>query len=299
MFKSIKNIFSNTSSKISSGISSLFTKKKTLDAQTSKDLETLLILSDMGVPTTQKILATVKKVDQESNIKEIKSLVRDEIFSTIDKHQHELVISCKPFVFLVSGVNGNGKTTTIGKLANFYKSQGYKIHVAACDTYRAAAVEQLKSWCDLIDVPITIGAGNSDPASVAYKALEESLATDIDILFIDTAGRLHNRDDLMAELEKISRVIKKLVPEAPHENLLIIDSTTGQTGMQQASIFLDKTKTTGLVLTKLDGTAKGGIAVNISDKFHLPIFFIGYGEGIADIKPFDALEYANNIMEIQ
>lgn len=297
MFESIKKALSKTAGKISDGIANIFKDQK-LDDETLEALERQLITSDIGVNKTKEILDSIKNAPKESTLQDIKIMVRDKILASLEKHAKNIQINEHPLICILSGVNGNGKTTTIGKLANFYKTLGYKVRVAACDTYRAAAIEQLQSWCDIVGVPLTSGAQNSDPASVAYRAVSEAIKNSEDILFIDTAGRLHNRDDLMGELEKISRVIKKLIPNAPHESFLVLDATTGQIAVQQAKIFLARASLTGVIITKLDGTAKGGIAVNIAEDFNLPIVFLSYGEDIKSIKPFDPLEYTNSLLNL-
>lgn len=297
MFESIKKALSKTADKISDGIANIFKDQK-LDDETLEALERQLITSDIGVNKTKEILDSIKNAPKESTLQDIKIMVRDKILASLEKHAKNIQINEHPLICILSGVNGNGKTTTIGKLANFYKTLGYKVRVAACDTYRAAATEQLQSWCDIVGVPLTSGAQNSDPASVAYRAVSEAIKNSEDILFIDTAGRLHNRDDLMGELEKISRVIKKLIPNAPHESFLVLDATTGQIAVQQAKIFLARASVTGVIITKLDGTAKGGIAVNIAEDFNLPIVFLSYGEDIKSIKPFDPLEYTNSLLNL-
>lgn len=297
MFESIKKALSKTADKISDGIANIFKDQK-LDDETLEALERQLITSDIGVNKTKEILDSIKNAPKESTLQDIKIIVRDKILASLEKHTKTVQITERPFICMLSGVNGNGKTTTIGKLSNLYKTLGYKVRVAACDTYRAAATEQLKSWCDRVGVQFTSGAQNSDPASVAYRAVDEAIKNSEDIVFIDTAGRLHNRDDLMAELEKISRVIKKLIPNAPHESFLVLDATTGQIAVQQAKIFLARASVTGVIITKLDGTAKGGIAINIAEDFNLPIVFLSYGEDLKSIKRFDPLEYTNSLLNL-
>lgn len=297
MFKGIKKAFSATADKISSGVAKLF-NKKFLDASTIEELREVLITADIGVEKSEQIIQKIKKVDDKATIEDVKLLIRDEILQILNKNSKKIDVSEKPFVFLLCGINGNGKTTTIAKLANLYKSLGYKVRVGACDTFRAAAVEQLSTLCEFIDVPMTKGLPNADPASVAYRTVEEAVKNSEDIVLLDTAGRLHNREDLMLELEKISRVIKKIIPSIPNEILLVIDSTTGQTGLKQAETFLNKINITGIILTKIDGTAKGGIILRISEEYNLPVLFVCFGEKIDDIGNFDANEYANSIIDI-
>lgn len=297
MFKSIKNVLSNTSEKISSGIASLF-NKKIVDEKTLEELRNCLISADIGVKKTDELIQQIRKVSKDATIKDIKLLIRENILTIFKSQPNSFKINTKPFVILVSGINGNGKTTTIGKLAKFYKDHNYKVKVGASDTYRAAAIEQLEAWCRLVEVPLIKGVNNADPASVAYQTVESAIKENDDIVLIDTAGRLHNRDDLMSELEKINRVIKKLIPDAPHQSLLVIDATTGQIAQQQADIFIKRINTTGIIVTKMDGTAKGGVIVNIVEQFKLPIFFLGYGEKVDDLNIFDPEEYTQGLIGI-
>lgn len=294
MFDSLKKALTKTSSKISSGISAVFGGKAS--DETLESVMECMVSADIGVKKAREIIQLIKGLSKSATPEDVRKCVKDQLLDIFEKCQRQVEIRDKPFVFLVSGANGNGKTTTIAKLANLYKQQGYKIRVAACDTYRAAAVGQLRALCDKIDIPVTFGNDGADPAAVAYAALDLATKNSEDILFVDTAGRLHNRSDLMDELAKIVRVIKKISPDAPHENLLIIDATIGQTGDKQIEMFFEKTQVSGLVVTKLDGTARGGVVISAVEKLGLPVLFLGFGEGVDDIKSFDAREYVESLI---
>jgi fused signal recognition particle receptor len=296
-FSKLKGALSNTSSKISSNISDILHKKK-LEQSDIDALEEILITADLGVETTTDIIDTIRKLKFDSDIgaDNIKAEVSDIIASSIEPYQKPFTLGHKLNVILVCGVNGNGKTTTIGKLAHFYVSQGKKVTIAACDTFRAAAVAQLAQWGERSKCRVITGPVGSDPASVAYAAIEASTKDGDDILFIDTAGRLHNNKNLMEELAKIIKVIKKIDDNAPHHTLLVLDATTGQNAFSQVKHFGEIAKLTGLVVTKLDGTAKGGIVIGLCKKFKLPIHFIGVGEQIDDLKPFNAKEFTDALV---
>jgi len=296
-FSKLKGALTNTSSKISTSINDILHKKK-LEKADIELLEEILISADLGTDTTSEIIANIEKLKFETglSIEQVKQEVSDIIAGSIKEYQKPFALDNKLNVVLVCGVNGNGKTTTIGKLANFYISQGKKVSIAACDTFRAAAVEQLAAWGKKSNCRVITGEINSDPASVAYQAIESATKAADDILFIDTAGRLHNNKNLMEELSKIIKVIKKIDDNAPHHTLLVLDATTGQNAFSQAKHFGEIANLTGLVVTKLDGTAKGGIVIGLCTKFGLPVHFIGVGEQIDDLKPFDAKEFTDALV---
>ena len=272
---------------------------KVLDA-----IEEALISSDMGVYTTLKVIDNLEdrvSEDKYMSLDELVDMLRDEIGKLLNVNDSDsekvepFDFSKKPYVIMVVGVNGVGKTTTIGKLASKLKAQGKKVVLGAADTFRAAAVEQLQIWADRAGVEIVKQEMGSDPASVAYDTVKSAVAKDADVVLIDTAGRLHNRVDLMNELTKIRNVMRKVIPDAPHEVLLVLDASTGQNAFQQAKEFSRATDVTSLAVTKLDGTAKGGVVLGIVDQFKIPIKFIGIGEGIDDLKVFDKKEFISSL----
>ena len=268
-----------------------------LKSVNADDLEEALIRADMGVQVTEEIL---KNVQAKHPIipEEIKKYLRDELVAKLDPVAKSLEISNhRPFVVLMIGVNGAGKTTTIGKLAHFYKSQGKKVACVAADTFRAGAVEQLQQWARRVDIPVYVGKENADAAGLVYDSLKDAKEKGVDILFIDTAGRLQNRSDLMDELKKIIRVMQKLDGSAPHATLLVLDATVGQNALSQVKTFSEQGGVSGLIMTKLDGTAKGGVLLALADQFHLPIYAIGVGEGIDDLQPFSATEFVDAILD--
>ncbi|SES90423.1 signal recognition particle-docking protein FtsY [Oceanicella actignis] len=269
--------------------------RRALDDEMLEQLEELLIASDMGVETSARIVARMAegRYGKRLTASEIKRLLADEIARVLEPVARPLRLTgARPQVILVVGVNGSGKTTTIGKLASQFRQAGKSVMIAAGDTFRAAAVEQLQIWGERAGVPVLTAPEGSDPASLAFDALARAQAEGVDLLMIDTAGRLQNRADLMAELEKIVRVLRKRDPDAPHDSLLVLDATTGQNALTQVEIFREVGKVTGLVMTKLDGTARGGVLVALADRFGLPIHAIGVGEGIDDLQPFDPDEFA-------
>ena len=271
--------------------------KSKVDDQVLDDLEEILISSDVGVKTTLKIIDKIENrvaKDKFLNSSELDLILKEEIIKIICDSENDNFLSLskeKPHVILVVGVNGVGKTTSIGKMANYYKSIGLKVMVGAADTFRAAAIDQLQVWSDRVGVELVKQEMGSDPASVAFDTLESAINKNIDVVLIDTAGRLHNKTNLMNELSKIKRVLQKKNINAPHEVLLVIDGSTGQNAFEQAKQFTNVTEITSLAVTKLDGTAKGGVVLGISDQFNIPIKFIGIGEGIEDLQIFDKKEF--------
>jgi fused signal recognition particle receptor len=291
-----------TSSSIGTAISNLVAKRK-LDASTIEELEDVLIRADLGVEAAAKVAAAVGqgRYDKTVTSDEVKAILASEVEKILTPIAQPLAIDStkKPFVIIVVGVNGSGKTTTIGKLAARLASEGHKPMLAAGDTFRAAAIEQLKIWGERTSSPVVAGAQGADAASLAFEALEAARARGADVLIIDTAGRLQNKAELMNELEKIVRVVKKLDPTAPHAALLVLDATVGQNALSQVEQFSKTAGVTGLVMTKLDGTARGGILVAIAAKFPLPVHFIGVGEGVADLAPFAAKDFSRALAGIE
>jgi fused signal recognition particle receptor len=293
---------SRSSSAIGRGIVDIFTKRK-LDAASIDDLEDVLIQADLGVGAATRIREAVGKGRYEKGIdpEEVRSLLAAEVERTLEPIARPLVVDAtkRPFVILVIGVNGSGKTTTIGKLAAKLIGEGRKVMLAAGDTFRAAAIEQLRIWAGRAGASIVAREQGGDAAGLAFDAVTRARTEGIDVLLMDTAGRLQNRAELMSELEKIIRVMKKVDPEAPHATLLVLDATVGQNALSQVEIFGRMAGVTGLVMTKLDGTARGGILVAIADKFKLPVHFIGVGEGVDDLEPFAARDFARAIAGIE
>lgn len=286
---------SRTSQKLTGGVSDIFTKKK-LDEDTIEELEDLLISADLGMDATERVISRLRKerVGQDVSGADVREVLASVIAETLEPLEKPLTIdpARKPHVILVAGVNGAGKTTTIGKLAAKYTAQGHSVLLAAGDTFRAAAIEQLKVWGERTGSPVLTKPHGADAAGLSYEAIETARAHGHDVLMIDTAGRLQNRSELMDELSKIVRVIKKLDPEAPHDTLLVLDATVGQNAIRQAEAFSETAGVTGLVMTKLDGTARGGILVALGDQFGIPIHHIGIGEGIDDLRDFNARDFA-------
>lgn len=291
-----------SSQKISGGISDIFTKKR-IDDETLAELEDLLISADMGVKASAKIAAAFgkKRFDKELDEKDIRRELAAEIEKILKPWEKSLIIGAekKPFVVLMVGVNGAGKTTTIGKLTSKLSAQGKKVSMIAGDTFRAAAVEQLQVWGKRCGVRVFAKETGADAASVAYEGLQEAVKCGDDVVFIDTAGRLQNKAGLMEELKKVVRVIKKILPEAPHATLLTIDATTGQNALAQVQAFKEIIEVSGLIVTKLDGSAKGGILTAISEECGTPVHFIGVGEGIDDLDEFNAADYARNLLDVE
>ncbi len=280
--------------------------KSTVDAEVLDNLEEMLVMSDVGVDTTlriiEKIEARIAK-DKYLGTSELNQVLRDEVAALLEENntgnEKEFTIPEQddPYVIMVVGVNGVGKTTTIGKLANQLKQQGKSVMLGASDTFRAAAVDQLKIWAQRVDVPIVEQGMDADPASVAFDTLQSAKAKGADVVIIDTAGRLHNKVNLMNELSKIKNVMKKVVPTAPHEILLVLDGSTGQNAYEQAKQFSLATEINALAITKLDGTAKGGVVIGISDQFKIPVKYIGVGEGINDLQVFNKYEFVDSLFK--
>jgi len=288
-FKRLKNGLSKTREILNTDIDDLFTGKRKLDDDLLEELEELLITSDIGVSTAMDLIETIgKKSASIQNAAQLKEFLKKEILKTMGTAitATEAQIE-KPHVVMVVGVNGVGKTTTIGKLAARQSAEGKKVLIAAADTFRAAAIEQLSIWADRAGADIVKHRDNADPAAVAYDSLEAAEARESDIVFIDTAGRLHTKVNLMEEIKKIKRTVTKKIPSAPHEIILVLDATTGQNALSQAKMFNEALDITGLTLTKLDGTAKGGIVVGICSTLNIPLKYIGVGEGIDDLQSFD------------
>ena len=282
--------------------------KSTVDDAVLANLEETLISSDVGVETTLKIIEKLQeriKRDKYISTNELNSILRAEITTLLNQHRSDFPedfdspLPAHPYVILVVGVNGVGKTTTIAKLAHQYKQAGKSVMLGAADTFRAAAVEQLQLWADRVGVPIVQQGMNADPASVAYDTLQSAISKQADVVIIDTAGRLHNKVGLMNELGKIKKVMQKLMPDAPHEVLLVLDASTGQNAIEQARQFTAATDVNALALTKLDGTAKGGVIIGISDQFQIPVRYIGLGEKMTDIQVFNADEFVDSLFDKQ
>jgi fused signal recognition particle receptor len=280
--------------------------KSKVDEDVLDDLEDVLVSSDVGVATTIKIIKRIEeRVERDKYLgtAELNEILREEIAGLLSETEtgsgngFDFDNSSKPYVIMVVGVNGVGKTTTIGKLAHQFKKDGKKVLLGAGDTFRAAAIEQLQVWADRTGVPIVKQQMGSDPASVAYDAVESAVKQDVDVVIIDTAGRLHNKVNLMNELTKVKRVMQKVIPNAPHEVLLVLDGSTGQNAFEQAKQFTAATEVTSLAVTKLDGTAKGGVVIGISDQFKIPVKYIGVGEGLEDLQVFNKFEFVDSFFK--
>jgi fused signal recognition particle receptor len=297
-FGRLKQGLGKTSAKLSDGITGIFTKKK-LEAATLEELEDLLIESDLGIGTAENIITALRKgrYDKDISAEDVRSVLKSEVERVLAPVAKPLVVGSthKPHVILIVGVNGTGKTTTIGKLAAQFRQEGKKVMLAAADTFRAAAIDQLSIWGERTGASVVSGAAGADAAGLVYDALARARQEGVEILIVDTAGRLQNKEGLMGELAKIVRVLRKLDPTAPHDVLLVLDATTGQNALSQVDVFRERAGVTGLVMTKLDGTARGGILVAISAKHGLPVHAIGVGEGVDDLQPFDAAEFAQAI----
>ena len=295
-----------TKTSVFSRISKAIMGKSTVDDEVLDNLEEILITSDVGVETTLKIIDRIQARvarDKYVGTSELNSILKEEIVALLQENESgdgttfDIPSDKKPYVIMVVGVNGVGKTTTIGKLAYNFKKAGKKVVLGASDTFRAAAVSQLQIWAERVDVPIVQQGQGADPASVAYDTVKSAVAQDADVVIIDTAGRLHNKVNLMRELTKIKTVMQKVVPDAPHEILLVLDASTGQNAIEQAKQFTAATEVNALALTKLDGTAKGGVVIGISDQFKIPVKYIGVGEGIDHLQVFDRKAFVDSLFE--
>jgi fused signal recognition particle receptor len=280
--------------------------KSTVDDEVLDDLEDILIASDVGVDTTLKIIKRIEERvarDKYFGTDELNKILREEIAALLaltnvgNETDFNIPEGRRPYVIMVVGVNGVGKTTTIGKLAAQFKKQGLKVILGAADTFRAAAIDQLQVWADRVDVPIVKQSMGSDPASVAFDTIQSGVSQNADVVIIDTAGRLHNKGNLMNELTKIKRVMQKVTPDVPDEVLLVLDGSTGQNAFEQAKQFTKATEVTALAITKLDGTAKGGVVIGISDQFQIPVKYIGVGEGIDDLQVFNKIEFVDSFFK--
>ncbi len=295
-----------TKESVFSKISKAIIGKSTVDDEVLDNLEEILITSDVGVDTTLKIIDRIQKRvarDKYVGTDELNSILKEEIVALLQENESgdgtsfDIPVDKHPYVIMVVGVNGVGKTTTIGKLAYNFKNAGKKVVLGASDTFRAAAVEQLQIWADRVGVPIVQQGMGADPASVAFDTVKSAVAQDADVVIIDTAGRLHNKVNLMRELTKIKSVMQKVISEAPHEILLVLDASTGQNAIEQAKQFTAATEVNALALTKLDGTAKGGVVIGISDQFKIPVKYIGVGEGIDHLQIFDRKAFVDSLFE--
>ncbi|MBR5910920.1 MAG: signal recognition particle-docking protein FtsY [Bacteroidales bacterium] len=295
-----------TKESVFSRISKAIIGKSTVDDEVLDNLEEILITSDVGVETTLKIIDRIQARvarDKYVGTNELNAILKEEIVALLQENESgdgttfEIPANKKPYVIMVVGVNGVGKTTTIGKLAHNFKKVGKKVVLGASDTFRAAAVSQLQIWAERVGVPIVQQGMGADPASVAFDTVKSAVAQDADVVIIDTAGRLHNKVNLMRELTKIKTVMQKVVPDAPHEILLVLDASTGQNAIEQAKQFTAATEVNALALTKLDGTAKGGVVIGISDQFKIPVKYIGVGEGIDHLQVFDRKAFVDSLFE--
>ena len=295
-----------TKESVFSRISKAIIGKSTVDDEVLDNLEEILITSDVGVETTLKIIDRIQARvarDKYVGTSELNNILKEEIMALLQENEtgdgttFDIPADKKPYVIMVVGVNGVGKTTTIGKLAHNFKKAGRKVVLGASDTFRAAAVSQLQIWADRVGVPIVQQGQGADPASVAFDTVKSAVAQDADVVIIDTAGRLHNKVNLMRELTKIKTVMQKVIPDAPHEILLVLDASTGQNAIEQAKQFTAATEVNALALTKLDGTAKGGVVIGISDQFKIPVKYIGVGEGIDHLQIFDRKAFVDSLFE--
>ncbi len=301
LFASLRQRLSKTRENLSSGLGNLLLGKKSIDADLLEQLEDQLLVADVGFQATQAIIEQLTEQLKRRQLKDGESL-----YSALKQTMEDILKPCdiplqvttdnKPFVILMVGVNGAGKTTTVGKLAQQFKSQGHRVMLAAGDTFRAAAVEQLQTWGDRLEIPVIKQAQGSDSASVIFDALQSAKARNIDVLIADTAGRLHTQNNLMDELEKIKRVMGKLDVDAPHETMLVLDAVTGQNALAQASHFRESVGVSGVILTKLDGTAKGGMIFSVAEQLKLPIRYIGVGESVEDLRPFNSHEFVDALL---
>ena len=301
-FDRLKKGLAKTRETLTNKIEKLIIGYADIDDDLLDDLEEALIMSDVGVKTTEKLMADVRKGIKKKEIntpEDLKPFLAEKISEILSTGSDETRIAAAgPTVLLVIGVNGVGKTTTIGKLAAYYKEQGKSVMLAAADTFRAAAIDQLQIWGDRTGVPVIRPEEGSDPAAVAFDAVKAARARNIDVLIIDTAGRLHTKSNLMEELKKINRVVQREIAEAPHETLLVLDATTGQNAISQADLFQKTAAITGIVLTKLDGTAKGGVIIGLKAELSMPVKWVGVGEGVDDLRPFNAQEFSRALFDL-
>ena len=298
----MKEAVTRTRESLSERIEDVISVGREIDQSTLDDLEAALIAADLGVPTTAAVLQTLReKVDrkQVDNVDEVKRVLKEELLAILDTAEKSPVrrVDGEPEVILVVGVNGTGKTTTIGKLSHLLRSQGKTVLLAAADTFRAAAIEQLEVWGDRTGTEVIKNKPGGDPAAVLFDAMQAAKARKTDYVIVDTAGRLHTKTNLMTELEKMRRTAQRFSATAPHETLLVMDGTTGQNGLQQARLFTQSAGVTGIVLTKLDGTAKGGVVVAISKELGLPVRYVGVGEKVGDLLPFNPQDFVNSLFE--
>ena len=300
-FDKLKKGLTKTRASITEKIEKLVIGYADIDDDLLDELEEILIMADVGVNTTDRLMEAVRKGIKKKEINspdDLKPFLQKNISELLTKDSSDInMAKSGPTVFLVIGVNGVGKTTTIGKLSAYYKSQGKSVMMAAADTFRAAAIDQLEIWGERTGAKVIRHEENSDPAAVAYDAVKAAVARNVDVLLIDTAGRLQTKSNLMEELKKINRVIQREIPEAPHETLLVLDATTGQNAISQAKLFTEAAPISGIVLTKLDGTAKGGVVIGIKAELSMPVKWIGVGEGVEDLRPFIADDFAKALFE--
>lgn len=300
LFEKLRNGLKKTHDKITAPLIRLVTGKK-IDENALEELEATLLQADMGIATTTEFVEIIRnlyKTEKNVDLARVTEKLEQDLFSVLNSNEKRLIIAPKPpTVIMVVGVNGTGKTTSIGKIAHHLSSQGKKVILGACDTFRAAAIEQLVIWAERSGAGIIKHQHGADPAAVAFDAVQAAIAREADYLIMDTAGRLHTKVNLMEEIKKIQRTVSKILPDAPHETLLVLDGTTGQNALQQAKIFNDAIGITGIVLTKLDGTAKGGIVISIQRELKIPVKFIGVGEQIDDLQPFAPQEFVKALIE--
>lgn len=296
VFGRLKSGISKTSGRIIGGMETIFLGKREIDEELLEELEELFVTSDLGVSTTMKIIEEIRSDVSRKILKkpeDLKKALKEKLIKILDIENDLLKAENSPYVILVTGVNGAGKTTTIAKMTKMFQEQNMSVMIAAGDTFRAAAIEQLEIWGERLNTPVIRQQAGSDSAAVIYDAVLSAKSKGVDVVIADTAGRLHTKSNLMNELKKIKRVVQKEMPEAPHETLLVLDATSGQNAVSQAKTFQSEIGATGVVLTKLDGTAKGGVIVGIVDELQIPVKFIGFGEKMDDLKPFDAKEFVD------
>ncbi|HVW77631.1 MAG TPA: signal recognition particle-docking protein FtsY [Alloacidobacterium sp.] len=299
IFDRMKDAVSRTRDSLGERIESVIALTREVDESTLEELEMSLLASDLGVTTTTEIIDALRERAKRQQIKdgaELKELLKQQLKGILDAQQRPVRVVSPPEIIMMVGVNGTGKTTTTGKLAAYYRAQGKSVLMCAADTFRAAAIEQLEVWGQRSGVEIIKTRQGGDPSAALFDALQAAKARNNDVLIVDTAGRLHTKNSLMAELDKMRRTTQRFIPDAPHEVLLVMDATTGQNGLQQARLFTEAAGVTGIVLTKLDGTAKGGIAVAIARELNLPVRFVGVGEKLEDLLPFDSTAFVDSLL---